>query len=73
MLGFTPSRTAVPARPTMVERMKPGLERSIMYQRTGLTRASVNETWRVDCQGSLRCAFVSHVTGKVERSMYNTQ
>ena len=61
MSGFTPSRTAVPVRPTMVDRMKPGLERSIMYQRSGLTRASVSEPWRVDCHGSLRCTVVSYV------------
>lgn len=52
--GFTPSSTAVPATPTMADRKKPGLERSTMYHRTGLTSASVRETCRVDCQGSLR-------------------
>ncbi len=52
--GFTPKAIAVPARPTSIERRKPGLERSTRYQRTGLTRARVKETWEVDCHGSLR-------------------
>lgn len=52
--GLTPSNTAVPVRPTTVERMKPGLERSMRYHNTGLTSARVRETWRVDCHGSLR-------------------
>ncbi len=54
MSGFRPRRTAVPAMPTRAESRKPGLERSTRYQSTGLTRARVRETWRVDCQGSLR-------------------
>jgi hypothetical protein len=48
-------RRAVPVAPTAVERMKPGLERSIMYQRTGFTRARVREAWRVEVQGSFLC------------------
>lgn len=52
--GLRPRSARVPLRPTKVERRKPGLERSMMYQRTGLTRASVRETCRVDVQGSLR-------------------
>lgn len=52
--GLTPKAMAVPARPTSTERRKPGLDRSTRYQSTGLTRARVNETWEVDCQGSLR-------------------
>ncbi len=48
-------RIAVPRRPTSEERRNPGLVRSIRYQRKGLARARVRETWRVDCQGSLRC------------------
>ena len=54
MSGLTPSRTAVPAMPTSAERMKPGFERSIRYHRTGLTRAKVKETCKVDCHGSFR-------------------
>jgi hypothetical protein len=37
-----------------VERMKPGLERSIRYQSTGLTSARVKEACMVEAQGSLR-------------------
>ena len=44
MPGFTRSRIAVPVNPTMVERRKPGLERSMRYHSTGLTSASVRET-----------------------------
>lgn len=43
MSGLERRRRAVPVAPTAVERMKPGLDRSIMYHRTGLTRASVRE------------------------------
>ena len=52
--GFTPSSIAVPAIPTMADRTKPGFERSIKYHKTGLTSASVKDTCKVDCQGSLR-------------------
>ena len=58
--GLTPSITAVPARPTMVERRKPGFERSIRYHSTGLASASVRETWSVDCQGSFRYTVTHH-------------
>ena len=54
MSGFEARRRAVPVRPTPVERMKPGLERSTRYQRTGLTRASVRDACSVEAQGSLR-------------------
>lgn len=40
---------------TVRETERPGLERSSMYQRAGLTRARVTVSWRVDCQGSRRC------------------
>jgi hypothetical protein len=40
--------------PTEEESRKPGLERSIMYQRTGFTRKRVREAWRAEVQGSLR-------------------
>lgn len=53
--GLTLKAIAVPARPTSVERRKPGFERSTRYHSTGLTRARVNETCNVDCHGSLRC------------------
>lgn len=54
MSGFEARTRAVPVKPTPVERIKPGLDRSMRYQRTGLTRASVREAWRVDAHGSLR-------------------
>lgn len=41
--GFRLSSTVVPKTPTAAERRKPGLVRSMMYHRTGLTRASVSE------------------------------
>ena len=59
MSGLTPKALAVPVSPTSIDRRKPGLERSIRYQRTGLTRASVNDIWAVDCHGSLRYRDVS--------------
>ena len=40
---------------TMREKERPGLLRSRMYQRAGLTRARVRVSWRVDCQGRRRC------------------
>ncbi len=66
--GFRLRRTEVPRRPTAAERRKPGLERSTRYQRTGLTRARVRETWRVEAQGSLRwkgLVLVSDVRNRV--------
>jgi hypothetical protein len=56
MSGLETSRSAVPVRPTPVERMKPGLDRSIKYHRNGLTRARLMEACKVDAQGSLRCS-----------------
>jgi len=55
MSGLETSSNAVPVAPTAVERMKPGFERSIRYQRTGLTSARVREAWRVEVQGSFLC------------------
>lgn len=55
--GLTPKAMAVPARPTSMERKKPGFERSTRYQSTGLTSAKVRDTCDVDCHGSLRCVF----------------
>ena len=43
MSGLEARSKAVPIAPTEAERRKPVLERSIMYQRTGLTRARVRE------------------------------
>jgi hypothetical protein len=59
--GLRLSRTVVPKTPTAAERRKPGFVRSIRYQRTGLTRASVREAWRVDVHGNLRCDQVNQV------------
>lgn len=59
MSGLEARRTAVPVAPTAVDRMKPGFDRSIIYQRTGLTRASVREACRVDVHGSFRCVSIS--------------
>jgi hypothetical protein len=59
MSGFETSNRAVPVHPTAVLRMKPGLDRSTRYQRTGLTRARVKDAWRVEAQGSLRWWYVS--------------
>ena len=55
MLGSIPNITTVPMTPTVVDRTKPGFDLSMRYHNTGLTRARVNETCKVDCQGSLRC------------------
>ena len=52
MSGLMPSKTIVPATPTVAERKKPVFDLSIRYHRTGLARANVKETCRVDCQGS---------------------
>ena len=59
MSGLLASRSAVPIAPTEDERRKPGFERSIMYQRTGFTRKSVREAWRLDAQGNLRYQSVN--------------
>jgi len=42
---------------TIRETERPGLLRSKMYHRAGLTRASVRVSWRVDCQGRRRCLY----------------
>jgi hypothetical protein len=54
MSGLIDRSTKVPATPTTAESRNPGLDRSMIYHRAGLTRARVRETWRVDCQGSFR-------------------
>jgi hypothetical protein len=46
---------------TMSEQERPGFERSSMYQRAGLTRARVNVSCSVDCQGNRRYECVSKV------------
>jgi hypothetical protein len=59
MSGLEARRRAVPVAPTALERMKPGFERSIRYQSTGLTRARVRDACSVEAQGSLRCGFLA--------------
>ncbi len=54
MSGFEARRSEVPTAPTDAERMNPGAERSIRYQRTGLTRKRVKEAWSGVAQGSFR-------------------
>jgi hypothetical protein len=53
--GFRERRTVVPDRPTRIDKINPGAERSIRYQRAGLTRARVREACSVDVQGSFLC------------------
>jgi hypothetical protein len=52
MSGLEARRSAVPVAPTALERIKPGFDRSIMYQRTGFTSARVREAWSVEVHGS---------------------
>lgn len=47
-----PNKTSDPATPTSDDKIKPGFDLSTRYHNTGFARASVNETWSVDCQGS---------------------
>jgi hypothetical protein len=54
MSGFEARRSAAPVVPTAVLRIKPGIERSMRYHRTGLTSARVREACIVEAQGSLR-------------------
>jgi len=53
MSGFEARRRAVPVAPTTVESTNPILERSIIYQSTGLTKARVRDACNVEVQGSL--------------------
>jgi hypothetical protein len=68
--GVTRKWSTVPVTPTAVERMKPGFERSIRYQRTGFTKASVRDAWRVEVQGSLRYNLLAEVS-KVKNGTFN--
>jgi hypothetical protein len=52
--GLEASRIVVPIAPTAAERIKPGTERSIRYQRAGLTMKRVRDAWRLEVQGSFR-------------------
>ena len=53
--GLMPSRSAVPESATVVLRMNPGALLSRRYHSVGFDRARVRESWRVECQGILRC------------------
>jgi len=53
-VGFERNMTEVRMEVTMSENDRPGLLRSRMYHRAGLTRARVRVSWRVDCQGRRR-------------------
>jgi hypothetical protein len=55
-VGFERNMTEVRIEVTISENDRPGLLRSRMYHRAGLTRARVRVSWRVDCQGRRRCA-----------------
>jgi hypothetical protein len=57
--GFDRKIKEVRIEVTVRETPRPGFERSSMYHRAGLTRASVRVSWRVDCQGRRRCK-ISH-------------
>jgi hypothetical protein len=52
--GFAKRKTDVRITEMREDRVRPGLLRSSKYHSAGLTRASVTESWRVDCQGNLR-------------------
>ena len=73
ILGLMPRSTAVPVIPTMADRRKPGFDRSIRYQSAGLTMASVKDTCKVDCQGSLRCKLLVRICSSSPRESPNGQ
>ena len=52
--GFERKMNEVRMEVTIRETERPGLLRSRMYQRAGLTRARVRVSWSVDCQGRRR-------------------
>ena len=58
--GFDNNKTAEPVNPTNVEKMNPGLERSMMYQRAGLTSAKVSDACKVEVQGSFLCETLAY-------------
>lgn len=61
--GFERKMKEVKMDVTAREKDRPGLLRSSMYHRAGLTRARVRVSWRVDCQGRRRCHM--YVSSKV--------
>lgn len=50
--GFVTRIKAVPVTPMKDDKARPGFERSMRYHSTGFTRASVRDSWRVDCHGN---------------------
>jgi hypothetical protein len=58
--GFERKMKDVKTEVTRRETERPGLLRSRMYHRAGLTRARVRVSWRVDCQGRRRWGIVSN-------------
>jgi hypothetical protein len=52
--GFARKMKEVTMDVIMSEKERPGLLRSRMYHKAGLTRASVRVSWRVDCHGRRR-------------------
>lgn len=73
-VGFERNMTEVRIEVTMSENDRPGLLRSSMYHRAGLTRARVRVSWRVDCQGRRRYAL-SALEGELwwEMMAYNSE
>lgn len=58
-VGFERNMSEVRIEVTMSENDRPGLLRSSMYQRAGLTSARVRVSCRVDCQGRRRYRSIS--------------
>lgn len=56
----------VPPMLMVEESARPGLDRSMRYQRIGSATANVMETCSVDCHGILLC---SHVSGKLDNEL----
>jgi len=60
--GLDNKSAADPKDPTKTESTNPGLERSMIYHRTGFTNAKVREACRVDVQGSFLCKLLVDLT-----------
>jgi hypothetical protein len=65
MFGSERKMHEVRTEVTRREYERPGLVRSSMYQRAGLTRARVRVSWRVDCHGSRRCGLLACIRCRV--------
>lgn len=68
--GFERNMNEVTIEVTISEKDRPGLERSRIYQSTGLTRASVRVSCNVDCQGRRRCVLLAdaHYGGSFKKN-----